>query len=998
MRPEQLDDDETLDDLFQGASSRRNQVLLDLGRELALSGAEAVQRKPIGELVGALREQATHYRFPGPYLRDTVAAGLSRALGRSRPDARRRRRAARRRRGGSGPGSPITSWPCSRSRPGRGRRRAAARSGASPSSPAASPEQGRALVDGAAALAGEALGLRIVRAQAPSRRPRRRHRRPGTSPSPCRAGSRTRSPTSARALLAGLGRDGHAAAPGRHPGGAIGARADGSDATRLDGGAAGAPARGSDAARADGRAAAQSGDAAAPDGGPRSPSTASRCSTRSSAPRARGRSRRASTTAATSASRRSGRARAGTSSPPTTRACAATSTTTSCAASRRTAATRCSPQTARFLPARALAHGEPHSPPRSRRSRAAGARAPLARRPAPGRRDRARRHPARRHGTRSVPPARPRRAPVADAARPGASSAAPDLSAALRGALAAQPDLGAETALVTGASPGSIAAELVRGCCAAARPSSSRRRPTRPRGGAGTASCTAPRPARARSCTCCRRTSRRSPTSTRSPLARAARDRRTAAGPTCASTRCTPRSSRRSRRSPPPASSATPAPAPSSRCACSCSASSGSSRRSPRTCPTGRRPRRCCCPLSPNHGGFGGDGAYGETKAALEALLARWHSERATGVARMRIVAPRIGWVRGTGLMGAADAVAALVEERLGVRTFSAEEMGWLLSVLAGPGQLRERPPPAARGRPQRRPERDRRPARRRRAARRGAARSRGGRTAARRARRRHCAAGRAEHVVDALPSCDTDVAPPPTPPHRGVGPIATAWLTQSAATPRTAPPRSPSTPPTSSSSSAPPSSARAARPRRASTASCTARRRSAASASWRGCAGSSPSSATATAGRWIDAATRAEVHESQLAARYADAVATRIGVRALEDDGDVDAQGRDVLAPVALPAELRFAADDEHHARTFAAAGARLERDDGGTWQRRPARGHADPRPAHGPPTRAASRASCPPASSSPASASPATCSRAPTAWRSSTSPARPRRSPPPG
>ena len=37
--------------------------------------------------------------------------------------------------------------------------------------------------------------------------------------------------------------------------------------------------------------------------------------------------------------------------------------------------------------------------------------------------------------------------------------------------------------------------------------------------------------------------------------------------------------------------------------------------------------------------------------------------------------------------------------------------------------------------------------------------------------------------------------------------------------------------------------------------------------------------------GRWIDAATKEEVPEERLAERYADAVAARIGVRALESD-----------------------------------------------------------------------------------------------------------------
>ena len=79
VRLDQLDPAETLDELFQGVSSRRNQVLIDLGREFGLSGAEGVQRQTIGELVKTLREQGASYRFPGAYLREALAAGLSRA-------------------------------------------------------------------------------------------------------------------------------------------------------------------------------------------------------------------------------------------------------------------------------------------------------------------------------------------------------------------------------------------------------------------------------------------------------------------------------------------------------------------------------------------------------------------------------------------------------------------------------------------------------------------------------------------------------------------------------------------------------------------------------------------------------------------------------------------------------------------------------------------------------------------------------------------------------
>ena len=39
------------------------------------------------------------------------------------------------------------------------------------------------------------------------------------------------------------------------------------------------------------------------------------------------------------------------------------------------------------------------------------------------------------------------------------------------------------------------------------------------------------------------------------------------------------------------------------------------------------RPAAVVLPLSPNHGDFGGDGLYGESKLALETLFNRWHSE-----------------------------------------------------------------------------------------------------------------------------------------------------------------------------------------------------------------------------------------------------------------------------------------------------------------------------------------------------------------------------------
>jgi 3-oxoacyl-ACP reductase-like protein len=38
-------------------------------------------------------------------------------------------------------------------------------------------------------------------------------------------------------------------------------------------------------------------------------------------------------------------------------------------------------------------------------------------------------------------------------------------------------------------------------------------------------------------------------------------------------------------------------------------------------------PTHVVLPLSPNHGVLGNDGLYGESKAALETLLNKWHSE-----------------------------------------------------------------------------------------------------------------------------------------------------------------------------------------------------------------------------------------------------------------------------------------------------------------------------------------------------------------------------------
>ncbi|MDN2500416.1 3-oxoacyl-ACP synthase, partial [Nocardia nova] len=78
-------------------------------------------------------------------------------------------------------------------------------------------------------------------------------------------------------------------------------------------------------------------------------------------------------------------------------------------------------------------------------------------------------------------------------------------------------------------------------------------------------------------------------------------------------------------------------------------------------------------PGSPNRGMFGGDGAYGESKAALDAVIAKWRVEK-SWAQRVTLVHAMIGWVRGTGLMGHNDPLVAAVE-KAGVHTWSTQEM-----------------------------------------------------------------------------------------------------------------------------------------------------------------------------------------------------------------------------------------------------------------------------------------------------------------------------------
>ncbi|MBU3749191.1 MAG: 3-oxoacyl-ACP synthase, partial [Mycobacterium sp.] len=85
-------------------------------------------------------------------------------------------------------------------------------------------------------------------------------------------------------------------------------------------------------------------------------------------------------------------------------------------------------------------------------------------------------------------------------------------------------------------------------------------------------------------------------------------------------------------------------------------------------------------PGSPNRGMFGGDGAYGESKSALDAVVARWAAE-SSWAQRVTIAHALIGWTKGTGLMGHNDAVVDAVEDA-GVTTYTTDEMAAMLLDL----------------------------------------------------------------------------------------------------------------------------------------------------------------------------------------------------------------------------------------------------------------------------------------------------------------------------
>ncbi len=67
--PEEIDAGKSIEDLLQGNSARRNQMLSELQKEFGLKKTDGLAELPLGKLVRAVEEQtAGAYRFPGPTL------------------------------------------------------------------------------------------------------------------------------------------------------------------------------------------------------------------------------------------------------------------------------------------------------------------------------------------------------------------------------------------------------------------------------------------------------------------------------------------------------------------------------------------------------------------------------------------------------------------------------------------------------------------------------------------------------------------------------------------------------------------------------------------------------------------------------------------------------------------------------------------------------------------------------------------------------------------
>ena len=81
MRPDQLGAADSIETLVDGVSSRRNQLLLDLGVEFDLGSIEGAADAELADLKDKIDSLASGYSAFGPILSEAIADGIRRITG-----------------------------------------------------------------------------------------------------------------------------------------------------------------------------------------------------------------------------------------------------------------------------------------------------------------------------------------------------------------------------------------------------------------------------------------------------------------------------------------------------------------------------------------------------------------------------------------------------------------------------------------------------------------------------------------------------------------------------------------------------------------------------------------------------------------------------------------------------------------------------------------------------------------------------------------------------
>ncbi|EUA11087.1 fatty-acid synthase domain protein [Mycobacterium xenopi 4042] len=128
MRIDQIEELDSIESITDGASSRRNQLLVDLGQELNIGAIDGAAEADLAGLRSQVTKLARTYKPFGPVLSDAINDQLRTVLGHPASGPPRSPSGSKRP-GNSATGGPSTSPSKSRWVPGRAQACAAARSG-----------------------------------------------------------------------------------------------------------------------------------------------------------------------------------------------------------------------------------------------------------------------------------------------------------------------------------------------------------------------------------------------------------------------------------------------------------------------------------------------------------------------------------------------------------------------------------------------------------------------------------------------------------------------------------------------------------------------------------------------------------------------------------------------------------------------------------------------------------------------------------------------------